>query len=96
MCEGAPFDTASACPSPPRKGDGRLREGGGRAHASRERSTPLVNQNASDISTYQVSYLLHPLHPSLSHIAFLRISHHPFPHFPPTHTLTHKSLQANE
>ena len=34
VCEGTPFDTctASAC-----KGDGRLREGGGRAHASRER-----------------------------------------------------------
>ena len=44
------------------------------------------------------SVLLTPPTPPipLSHIAFLRISHHPFPHFPPTHTLTHKSLQANE
>ena len=78
---------------------GHLQGDGGRAHASMERSTgPLVNQNASDISTYQVSYLLHPLHPSPSPTSpfcasLTTPSHISLPH---THLRTSRCRQTSE
>ena len=68
------------------------------AHTRARSTGPLVNQNASDISTYQVSYLLHPLHPSPSPTSpfcasLTTPSHISLPH---THLRTSRCRQTSE